>query len=96
MSRILPTPLVFISGYANTENVFYCLSIKPVDRSLFTTASKVTKRIRLAESNKSIIQMKPNPAKGHYKGCSMEFTTQRARHILSSSPRVSRVMGHNL
>ena len=27
MSRILPTPLVFISGYANTENVFYCLII---------------------------------------------------------------------
>ena len=26
MSRILPTPLVFISGYANTENVFYCLN----------------------------------------------------------------------
>ena len=26
MSRILPTPLVFISGYVNTENVFYCLS----------------------------------------------------------------------
>ena len=25
LSRILPTPLVFISGYANTENVFYCL-----------------------------------------------------------------------
>ena len=24
--RILPTPLVFISGYANTENVFYCLN----------------------------------------------------------------------
>ena len=27
MSRILPTPLVFISGYANTENVFYCLNL---------------------------------------------------------------------
>ena len=27
MSRILPTSLVFISGYANTENVFYCLNI---------------------------------------------------------------------
>ena len=27
MSRILPTPLVFISGYANTENVFYCLIV---------------------------------------------------------------------
>ena len=27
LSRILPTPLVFISGYANTENVFYCLNI---------------------------------------------------------------------
>ena len=26
LSRILPTPLVFISGYAHTENVFYCLS----------------------------------------------------------------------
>ena len=26
MSRILPNPLVFLSGYANTENVFYCLS----------------------------------------------------------------------
>ena len=25
MSRILPTPLLFISGYANTEKVFYCL-----------------------------------------------------------------------
>ena len=24
LSRILPTPLGFISGYANTENVFYC------------------------------------------------------------------------
>ena len=23
----LPTPIVFISGYAKTENVFYCLSI---------------------------------------------------------------------
>ena len=30
LSRILPTPLVFISGYANTENVFYCLSITHV------------------------------------------------------------------
>ena len=27
LSRILPTSLVFISGYANTENVLYCLSI---------------------------------------------------------------------
>ena len=27
MSRILPTPLVFISGYANTENVFCCLNL---------------------------------------------------------------------
>ena len=27
MSRILPTPLMFKSGYANTENVFYCLNI---------------------------------------------------------------------
>jgi len=27
MSRILPAPLVFISGYANTENVFYCLTV---------------------------------------------------------------------
>ena len=25
LSRILLTPLVLISGYANTENVFYCL-----------------------------------------------------------------------
>ena len=27
LSQILPTPLVFISGYANTENVFHCLNI---------------------------------------------------------------------
>ena len=27
LSRILPTLLVFISSYANTENVFYCLNI---------------------------------------------------------------------
>ena len=27
LSRSLPTPLVFILGYANTENVFYCLNI---------------------------------------------------------------------
>ena len=26
LSRILPTPLVFISGFANTENVLYCLN----------------------------------------------------------------------
>ena len=26
IGRILPTPLVFISAYANTENVFYCLT----------------------------------------------------------------------
>ena len=26
VGRILPTPLVFISGYANTVNVFYCLN----------------------------------------------------------------------
>ena len=33
LSRILPAPLVFISGYANTENVFYCLnSIQPSNR----------------------------------------------------------------
>ena len=25
--QILPTPLMFISGYANTENIFYCLNI---------------------------------------------------------------------
>ena len=25
--RLLPTPLVFILGYANTENVFYCFNI---------------------------------------------------------------------
>ena len=28
LSRILPAPLVFISGYANTENVLYCLNVK--------------------------------------------------------------------
>ena len=27
LSRILLTPFMFISGYANTENVFYCLNI---------------------------------------------------------------------
>ena len=27
LSRILPTPPVFKSGYANTENVFYCLTM---------------------------------------------------------------------
>ena len=27
-SRILPTPLVIISGYVNTENVFYCLNLR--------------------------------------------------------------------
>ena len=31
LSPILPTPLVFISGYANTENVFYCLIIFVAD-----------------------------------------------------------------
>ena len=34
LSRILQTPLVFISGYANTENVFYCLNITPLLREL--------------------------------------------------------------
>ena len=29
LSRILPTPLVFISGYRNMENVFYCSNKKP-------------------------------------------------------------------
>ena len=27
LSRILPTALVFILGYANAETVFYCLNI---------------------------------------------------------------------
>ena len=31
-SRILPTPLVFISGNANTENVFYCFMLRPFER----------------------------------------------------------------
>ena len=35
LSRILPTPLVFISGYANTENVFYCLNIARLADLLF-------------------------------------------------------------
>ena len=34
MSRILPTVLVFISGYANTENVFYCLNVPLQDTGL--------------------------------------------------------------
>ena len=34
MSRILPTPLVFISGYANTENVFYCLNLNQVQKTI--------------------------------------------------------------
>ena len=34
MSRILPTPLVFISGYVNTENVFYCLTVIQLDLTL--------------------------------------------------------------
>ena len=34
LSRILPTPLVFISGYANTEKVFYrlTLSLSSIDQ----------------------------------------------------------------
>ena len=28
MSWILPTPLLFISGYENKENVFYCLILE--------------------------------------------------------------------
>ena len=28
LSRILPNLLVFVSGYANTENVFYCLNVE--------------------------------------------------------------------
>lgn len=32
MSRILPARLVFITGYGNTENVFYCLSNIAVDQ----------------------------------------------------------------
>ena len=27
LSRILPTPLVFISGYTNMQNIFYCLIV---------------------------------------------------------------------
>ena len=27
LSRILPTPLVFISGYANMQNISYCLIV---------------------------------------------------------------------
>ena len=33
LSRILPTPLVFISGYANTENILYCLNGEPLDQA---------------------------------------------------------------
>ena len=36
MSRILPTPLVFISGYANTGNVFYCLNGIAWHRTCYT------------------------------------------------------------
>ena len=36
MSLILPTPLVFISGYANTQNVFYCLNIYTLNVWHFT------------------------------------------------------------
>ena len=35
VGRILPAPLVFISGYANTENVFYCLNIIFLGNSCF-------------------------------------------------------------
>ena len=31
LSQILITPLMFISGYANTENVFYCLNASHVE-----------------------------------------------------------------
>ena len=34
LSQILQTPFVFISGYANTENVFCCLNITPLLREL--------------------------------------------------------------
>ena len=34
LSQILQTPLVFISDYANRENVFYCLNITPLLREL--------------------------------------------------------------
>ena len=35
VGRILPAPLVFISGYANTENFFYCLNIIFLGNSCF-------------------------------------------------------------
>ena len=34
LSRILQTSLVFISGYGNMKNVFYCLNITPLLREL--------------------------------------------------------------
>ena len=34
LSRILQTSLMFISGYANMKNVFYCLNITPLLREL--------------------------------------------------------------
>ena len=42
MSRILPTPLVFISGYANTENVFYCLNVEIKTRTCETHSTEFT------------------------------------------------------
>ena len=34
LSQILQTSLMFISGYANMKNVFYCLNITPLLREL--------------------------------------------------------------
>ena len=56
MSRILPTVLVFISGYANTENVFYCLNglrhrkcfVRGYMRELFVSKTR-TSEVRASE-----------------------------------------------
>ena len=50
LSRMLPTPLMFLSGYVNTENAFHCLnstfSLSPV-----TSKTRESAIIRYIKAN---------------------------------------------
>ena len=49
LSRVCITPLVFISGYANTENVFYCLInlVLDIDPKGLDSSNNIDSRINI-------------------------------------------------
>ena len=91
MSRILPTLLVFISGYANTENVFYCLNVDFHDFRIIFRIFRITfrKKFRTKEDNQEVQVNNGIPHLIHHQAPNTKRVVKKAIYLKNYTPQIS-------